>query len=142
MALASNLAGIAIAQSDTTVAHTMGEALGAFFDVDHGLAVGILLPHVMRYNLFTNLQRFADIASAIGEYRGGYLTLREAALKSIDAVRKLLVEINLDLRLRDIGVRENLLSEVTDYVMRPGATVSNPRIVTREGVLQMFREAF
>lgn len=141
MALASTLAGMAIAQSDTTVAHIIGEALGAFFNVDHGVAVGILLPYVMEYNLCTNLQKFAEIAHAMGE-RIESLMLREAALKSVDAAKCLLTDINLPLRLRDIGIKEDLITEMTDYVMRPGATATNPRIVSREDVLRIFKEAF
>ena len=50
MMLASMLSGVCLANSGLGMAHGIAAALGALFNVPHGLACGILLPHVLRYN--------------------------------------------------------------------------------------------
>jgi alcohol dehydrogenase class IV len=51
LALVSMISGVCLANSGLAMAHGIAAALGALFDVPHGLACGILLPHTLRYNL-------------------------------------------------------------------------------------------
>jgi len=57
-----------------------------------GVANAILLPHVERYNMISNLEKFADIAVAMGENIEG-LSMRQAAEKAIDAITQLSKDI-------------------------------------------------
>lgn len=50
MALVSMLGGVCLTNAGLAMAHGIAAALGALFDVPHGLACGILLPHTLRYN--------------------------------------------------------------------------------------------
>jgi len=139
MILASTLAGIAIAQADTTIAHVIGEAVGAIFNTDHGTSVAITLPYVMEYNCVSNLEKYANIAKLMGENTSN-LTQREAAYKSSEAVRNLMKDISLPLSLREIGVKE--IKDVMNLVMRPGLTASNPRIVERDDFEIIVKRSF
>lgn len=66
MQVAACLGGICISQSMVGMAHGIAHALGGVYQVPHGLANAIALPHVMAYNLETNPHRFADVAHALG----------------------------------------------------------------------------
>jgi acetaldehyde dehydrogenase/alcohol dehydrogenase len=78
---AATLAGIAFANAFLGVCHSMAHKLGAYFHLPHGLANGLLLANVVRYNANDNPTkqsafsqydrpkarcRYAEIARAIG----------------------------------------------------------------------------
>ncbi|MGL5244928.1 MAG: iron-containing alcohol dehydrogenase, partial [Sarcina sp.] len=84
MAYGSLLAGIAFNNANLGYVHAMAHQLGGLYDMPHGVANAMLLPHVSRYNLISNPQKFADIAEFMGENIEG-LSLMDAAEKAIDA---------------------------------------------------------
>ena len=141
MALASSLAGMAIAQAGLGNAHGLGEPLGGFFETDHGAVVGLLLPHVMEYNILTNPDKFINIAKVMGEKVDG-LSLRSAAMKAVEAVRNLLVDIGLPPRLRDLGVKKEVIPEMAEEVMRRNPNGESARTVGLEDVKYLFQRAF
>ncbi len=66
MLVASCLAGIAFTQAMVGMVHGISHALGGVYHIPHGLANALVLPEVMEYNLETQLERYADIARALG----------------------------------------------------------------------------
>ena len=66
MLAASCLAGIAFSHSMVGMVHGISHALGGVYHIPHGLANALVLPEVMDYNLESRLDRFADIAEALG----------------------------------------------------------------------------
>jgi len=122
--LASMLAGISITHADTSLAHVIGEAIGAVFNTNHGLSVSLALPAVMEYNCFTNIDRFARIAGLLGE-KVNRLSLRDAAKLAPAAVRNLIKDLNLSQGLAQLGVSEN--DQVINLCCRPNMDASNLR---------------
>lgn len=140
MALASNLAGMAINYAGTTAGHALGMSVGGFFGVDHGTTVGILLPHLMKYNISADLRKFAEISVLLGENIEG-ISLRDAALKSIQAVKNLMGDINLSQTLSEIGIKEDAIPEVVEDAMTKPAFKNNLKILTKEETCEMCRSA-
>jgi len=66
MLAASCLAGIAFSHSMVGMVHGISHALGGVYHIPHGLANALVLPEVMDYNLDSRLDRYADIAEALG----------------------------------------------------------------------------
>ncbi len=66
MLAASCLAGIAFSHSMVGMVHGISHALGGVYHIPHGLANALILPEVMDYNLEARLDRYADIAEALG----------------------------------------------------------------------------
>ena len=66
MQLAAAFAGTAIENSMLGAAHSAANPLTAHYDIVHGLAVGMMLPHVIRYNAENPEARraYAELASA------------------------------------------------------------------------------
>ena len=129
MMLASMLAGMAITHADTSLAHVIGEAMGAVFNVHHGLAVTLTLPSVMEYNCFTNIEKFRKIALLLGEDIEGY-SPREAAMLAPAAVRELIFDVEAPRGLAALGAAED--EHVLDLCTRPGWDASNMRPASRE----------
>ena len=129
MLFASALAGVAIANPDTTIAHVIGESFGAVYDIDHGVSIAIALPHVMDYNCVSNLDKYANIAKLLeGEFPD--LSLRDLALRSADSVRNLIRDIKLPGRFSELGIKDN--KGIFALALREGTTNSNPRSLSND----------
>ena len=63
---AATIAGIGFGNSQATLAHCMGHALGALFHVPHGRAVALFLPYTIEFNVNGGGSRYAGIAQALG----------------------------------------------------------------------------
>ena len=66
MQVGSFLAGVAFSHSMVGMVHGISHALGGVYHIPHGLANALILPEVMAYNLEAQLDRYADIALAMG----------------------------------------------------------------------------
>jgi alcohol dehydrogenase len=136
MLLANTLAGMAITQSDSCLAHVIGEAVGGVFNTGHGLTIALCLPATMEYNCMTVPEKFAEIAALMGENTTG-LTTRELAQKAPSAVRNLIQDLSLPLGMQAIGVKES--EKVKELINRPGMDASSPRPVDRAGFDLLFK---
>ncbi len=66
MQVGSFLAGVAFSHSMVGMVHGIAHALGGVYHIPHGLANALILPEVMAYNLEARVDRYADIAVAMG----------------------------------------------------------------------------
>jgi alcohol dehydrogenase class IV len=142
MQIAALLAGWAFSNAMVGLVHAMAHSLGAVCRIPHGLANGILLPHVMRYNLEEIPELTADIAEAMGLATNEMDTL-SAANAAADEMEVFTKSIGLDHRLRDLGVEEKSLKDCAELSMSDGSIIYNPRIVMdAEEVLSVYLKAF
>lgn len=139
MALASNLAGIAIAYAGVGAAHGLGMAVGGIGNKDHGVAVGIALPKVIEFNLPANLEKFREIAELLGENTQG-LSLREGAKLAAQAVRNLMTDLQLPLTYNEIGIGPELLTALVDDTKTQRAMLNNPRRATEEEIKELYKD--
>lgn len=138
MLLASTIAAMAFNATRLGLAHALALPLGAHFGIPHGLVNAMLLPEVMRYNLIGNLQKFAEIAAIFGE-RTEHLSLREAAERSVEAVRRLNRDIGITQTLGDFGVREEHLDMIANEAMESGNVPVNPVRATAKDLIGICR---
>jgi alcohol dehydrogenase len=94
MLMGSLLAGMTLASAGVGACHALAYPLGAFFDIPHGLANAVLLPHVMRYNIIGALARYAEVAEILGADTSEF-TLREAADMAVDEISILLEDVGM-----------------------------------------------
>ncbi|MDK2801466.1 MAG: 1,3-propanediol dehydrogenase [Clostridiales bacterium] len=140
MAYASLLAGMAFNNAGLGYVHAMAHQLGGFYDMAHGVANAILLPHVERYNMISNLQKFADIAVFMGENIEG-LSLRQAAEKAIDAIVQLSKDIGIPSGLSEFGVKPESFEKMAQYALKDGNALSNPIKGTEKDIIKIFEAA-
>lgn len=141
MAYASLLAGMAFNNGNLGYVHAMAHQLGGLYDMPHGIANAMLLPHVCRYNLIANTQKFADIAEFMGESIQG-LSVLEAADKAIDALFRLSAELSIPAHLSEIGVKEADFELMADNALKDGNAFSNPRKGTQQDIIEIFKAAY
>ena len=135
MASLGNTGGLGL---NTATAHHVG----GIFDVPHGEANAILLPHTMRYNAEACPDRLALIADAMGVDIFG-MTDEEAALAAADGVESLRRSLGLPARLRDVGVPEEGLELIASATLHDRALATNPRPVHDAGpIMTVLRQAW
>lgn len=140
MADASFLAGMAFNNAGLGYVHAMAHQLGGFFDIPHGVANAVLLSHVERYNMISNLNKFADIAVFMGENIEG-LSQREAAVKAIDSLAQLASDIGIPSGLRELNIKEDDLPKMAEYALKDGNAPCNPVRGTKEDIIKIFEAA-
>jgi alcohol dehydrogenase class IV len=142
MQIAALLAGWAFSNAMVGLVHAMAHSLGAICGIPHGQANGILLPHVMAYNLEEVPELLADIAVALGVAQYGDES-RAAGQAAVEATRDLLQKIGLTQTLRDLNVDQERLGLCAELSMSDGSIIYNPRMVMEsDEVLNVYLKAF
>lgn len=141
MTYGSLLAGMAFNNGNLGYVHAMAHQLGGLYDMPHGVANAILLPHVCRYNLISNVQKFADIANFLGENVQG-CSLLEAADKAIHALFRLSEDVSIPTHLSKLGVQEKDFELMAENALKDGNAFSNPRKGSKEDIIAIFKAAY
>ncbi len=116
--------------------------VGGLYDVPHGEANAILLPHSMRYNLDACADRQRLIAEAIG-VASSTMTDEEAGLAAADAVDELCRELELPRTLREVGVPEDGLEYIATATLQDRSLSTNPKTVVDAGpIMEVLRAAY
>ncbi len=123
---------------NTATAHHVG----GIFDVPHGDANAIMLPHSMRLNAEASADRQALIAQAMGIDTAG-MSDHSAAMAAADAVEDLRNSLGLPGRLRDVGVPEEGLELIAAATLQDRSLATNPTPVTDAGpIMSVLRSSW
>jgi alcohol dehydrogenase class IV len=142
MSLAATISGLAFGSGGLGAVHALSNPLGIEYGLPHGRANALMLPHVMTYNLIGNPIKFALIAEAMGEELEA-LSPVEAGALAVEAVKELLNQLKIPVRLRDYHIPQKDIPKLIERVMKVSRLfVPNPRNVTREDVEEIFRVAW
>jgi alcohol dehydrogenase len=142
MLLGSLLAGIGLANAGVTAVHSLAYPLGGIFRVPHGVANALLLPPVMEYNVFSCGEKFAKISEAMGEKVEG-LSVREAAILAVNAVKRLAEDLGVPQRLSDLGIPEPAIPGMAEEAMKVTRPLeNNPRPVSLGDAIRIYQKVF
>lgn len=140
MAVAQYIAGMAFSNVGLGVVHGMAHPLGAIFDIPHGVANALLLPIIMEFNAPAALDKYVEIAKAMKVYKEG-MSQEEAARAAVDAVRALSVRVGIPQHLSELGIKESDLDKLATAAIADVCTPGNPREVTKEIILDLYKKA-
>ncbi len=127
MQLGAAFAGLAIENSMLGAAHSCANPLTAEYGIVHGQAVGLMLPHVIRFN-----SGLADIASHYCSYHDGDLPWR---------VTELLLAAGLKTRLSEFGVDPAKIPDLAKSAATQWTAQFNPRDVTESDFVKLYEAA-
>ncbi len=139
MAVAQYVAGMAFSNVGLGVDHGMAHPMSALHDVPHGVACAILLPTVMRFNAPAALDKYVEIAKAVGVYKEG-MSKEEAADAACNEIEALSRRVGIPQHLSDLGIYENDIDALADQAFADVCTPGNPREVTREDIVRLYRQ--
>ncbi len=141
MAYAQYLAGIAFNNASLGYVHAMAHQLGGYYNLPHGVCNAILLPYVEEFNLIGNLNRFRDLAEAMGEKVEG-LSTGDAAAKAIQAIRTISKQVGIPANLKQLGVKPEDFETMAENAMKDVCCLTNPRKATKEQIIEIYRRAY
>lgn len=141
MAYAEYIAGMGFSNVGLGIVHSMAHSLGAFFDTPHGLANAILLPHVLKFNGSVCSDLFRNMGNAMGLSMEG-LTEEETIDEVVEAVRMLSINLGIPQTLREIGVPEEMIPALANQAINDICTSGNPREVTVDDIINIYKEAY
>jgi lactaldehyde reductase len=141
MALAQYIAGMGFSNVGLGLVHGMAHPLGAYYDIPHGVANALLLPIIMNYNATSCIDKYGEIAKAMDVNTVG-LSKMEAAHAAVDAVKSLAIKVGIPERLRDLNVKEEDLEKLANSAFNDICTPGNPRNVTLDEILNLYKKAF
>ncbi len=141
MMFAALLGGLAMNSAGLGPVHKLANILGIDYPMSHGRSVAVLLPYIMDCMKIGNLNRYAQIARAMGENIEG-LTTYEAAEKSVSAVKKLFDRVNISTKLSDYGVSKDDLPKLVESGMaRLKGLETSPKDLTEGDVRDIYSRA-
>lgn len=138
MQLGAHHAGAAIEQSMLGAAHACANPLTAHHGITHGVAVGIVLPHVIRFNAPHVGEAYDQLVSGQAVARGGATDPGEWLASRVEA---LLRAGGLAERLSAHGVGQEHLPDLAQEAAQQWTGRFNPRPVDAGGLLDIYRRA-
>ena len=137
MQLGAFYAGVAIEQSMLGAAHACANPLTARYSITHGVALAILLPHVVRWNAAAQEDMYGDFVAA---------TMTATNGASGDQLAECLVKIGrtggFPHRLRDVGIPEADLVVLADHAGQQWTASFNPIPFSAPNALKVYQCAF
>lgn len=154
---ASTIAGMAFSNAFLGINHSLAHKLGGAFNIAHGRANAVLLPHVIRYNAtkptkfapfpkyehYKADERYAEIAKALGLPAR---TTEEGVQSLIDAIIKLAKTLEIPMSLKENGIPrdefEQKVAELADRAFEDQCTTANPRLPLVTELEEIYRKAY
>jgi len=138
MAFAACVAGVGFFNSMTGAVHACAHALGGLHSIPHGLANAVMLPPVMEFNKDYIVEQLKDVAEAMGVDVKN-MTPEEGAGAAVEAVRRLIDDVDLPTDLKEWGITEEDLPALAGKAMEDSQMIFNPRPCDEEEILEVFR---
>jgi acetaldehyde dehydrogenase/alcohol dehydrogenase len=154
---ASCIAGMAFTNAFLGINHSLAHKLGGEFNIPHGRANAIMLPHVIEYNAqkptkftawpkyqhYTADQKYAEIARYLGLPAS---TTQEGVQSLINAINRLMKELNMPMTIAECGVSkdefEAKIKELADKAFEDQCTTANPRMPLVTELEEIYRKAY
>ena len=144
MGLAQYIAGMGFSNVGLGIVHSMAQQLGAVYDTPHGMANAILLPTVMRFNGEdpATAQRFREILMNIGRPDAEHLNDQDVINTFVWMISELSKSVGITQTVREVGAKEEDFEMLADKAMQDPCKPGNPREVSKEDFIELFRRAF
>lgn len=134
------LAGMAFSNALLGICHSMAHKTGAVFHIPHGCANAIYLPHVIRFNMKTSLDRYAQISKQLGLSGNNEEELVESLISMVKELNK---EMGIPASLKEYGIDEDEFNSKLDLISErailDACTGSNPRKVNKDEMKKIFQ---
>jgi alcohol dehydrogenase len=137
MLLGAHEAGIAIEQSMLGAAHACANPLTARYGTTHGIAIAVMLPHVVRWNAEAVGDRYAELLRASGRDPDG--DAGEQLAKRLDG---LAAAGALPRSLRELGVEREAFDELAVDAATQWTGTCNPRPFDAAAARTLYEQAY
>lgn len=150
MLLGATMAGQAFANAPVGAVHALAYPLGGKYHIPHGLSNSLVLPHVLRFNGAGNEALantlYSELLLAI-DLNGQYKSLNTGGGKASEVLANyfmtLAADLGLPTQLRQLPIAlDDLPSLAKDAMQQQRLLINNPREVSYDDALNIYRNAF
>ena len=143
MGMAQYIAGMGFSNVGLGIVHSMAHQLGAVYDTPHGIANAMLLPTVMRFNGEdpATAQRFREILMNIGRPDAEHLNDQDVINTFVWMISELSKTVGINTKITDYGAKEEDFEMLAEKAMNDPCKPGNPRDVTKEDFIELYRRA-
>lgn len=140
VAMGSLLGGFCLGPVNTAGVHALSYPLGSKFHLPHGLSNALLLPYVMEYNIPAAVERYADVAIALGCERRS--SPEQTAKAGVARIRELIRDCGLPPTLTDVNVPEEAIPAMAaEAVTIQRLLKNNPRTIHEADAIAIYKAA-
>ena len=139
MQLGAHFAGVAIENSMLGACHACANPLTAHYGLTHGVAIGILLPHVLRFNANVAGPLYSELAHEARLLNGDLNVAAESLARRVTELMQL---AGLPTTLSACGVAGGILPVLAEEAAQQWTGRFNPRPVTEADLLRLYEEAY
>ena len=137
----SLMTGMATIISPSGVSYAIANAINNRTNINFHDAITLVLPHVMENYLTAAPAQYINIARSLGEDVKD-ISVIEAAIKAVEGIRKLFLEINLPTRLSEFEIKKYELPDIaTESVLFPHIE-NAPRVLNKNEIESILLAAF
>ncbi|HST01806.1 MAG TPA: iron-containing alcohol dehydrogenase [Usitatibacter sp.] len=129
----SSLMGAIAFQKDLGAVHSCAHALGTVVDMHHGLANGIMIDHVMKFNADAAPEKFGELARVCGA--------GESAEDLVRWLEALKARIGIPARLGAKGVAASHIPKLVEIAVHDTCHRTNPKPVSAADFERLFHAA-
>lgn len=139
MMFANCMAGMAFNNAGLGYVHSLAHQLGGFYNLIHGAANAVLLPHVLEFNAQSiPNDRIFKICEAVGDKAE---SKTEAVDKIMHSIQRLTSGIGIPIHLKALGVEAKDLEMFSVNALKDITALTNPRKGTVTDILGIFKAA-
>lgn len=140
MAWGQFIAGQAFSNAGLGYVHSMAHQLGGVYDLPHGVANAVLLPHVEEFNIPECAPKLKKVAEAMG-VDVSEMNDTEGAHAAIEAIKNLSKAVGIPSGLKELGVKEKDFELMSKNALDDVCTGGNPREVTLIDTIGIYEAA-
>jgi alcohol dehydrogenase len=133
MQIGSHLAGMAIENAMLGVCHSCANPLTAHYGITHGVAIGVMLPHVIRFNGHVVGELYAELLG---------VSAATATETLANRVTQLTTAAGLPQSLKECGVSDTILQLLAEEANQQWTARFNPRVVGEAEILEIYQAAW
>ena len=137
MMMASLMGAVAF-QKDLGATHSCAHALSTVADLHHGLANGIMIDHVMRFNQSAATEKMAELAHVAGVAKGD---AEASAAAFIAWLGELKAQVNVPAKLSAVGVTSAQIEALVKVAVDDICHKTNPRPCSADDFRAIFAAA-
>lgn len=133
IAISSILCGVAFSLSFLSITMSISMAIASHTNTNVEKWMGIILPHVMEYNLTSSPGRYVQMAKVMDE-DVREITVIEAAIKAIEGVRRIAFDLDIPPRLSQFGISKNEFTSIANLAASYPFIENAPRHLNRDEI--------
>lgn len=139
MLVGSMYGGMALTSAGTAAVHALAYPLGGKFNIPHGVANSMLLPHVTEFNLDSIINKMHSVADAMNLVTTK-LDKEEIAEAVIDKIREWTRVLEIPQDLKTYGVSESHLNEISIAASKVTRLLNNnPKEMSLHDIEEVYR---